>query len=117
MTAIPILPSRNLDRTADFYRMLGFDRQRRFADYLVTLHPDFEIHFIGNGPNPPIVVAPPITPAACYLRCNDADALHRDWQPLGLPRFSILSDQPWGLREFNFADPDGNLIRVGHVLS
>lgn len=117
MPAIPILPSRNLDRTAAFYSRLGFDRQRRYPDYLVAVHPDFEIHFAGGGANAPIMLDPLTHASACYLRCSDADALHRAWLPLDLPRCSIIADKAWGLREFYFVDPDGNLIRVGHPLS
>ena len=116
MPAIPILPSRNLDRTAAFYRRLGFDRQRRYPDYLVALHAEFELHFAGGGGDAPILLDPAASTAACYLRTEDADALHRAWQPLDLPRFSIIQDRPWGLREFHFIDPDGTLVRVGHVL-
>ena len=28
-----------------------------------------------------------------------------------------LEDKPWGLREFAILDPDGNLLRIGQVIS
>jgi catechol 2,3-dioxygenase-like lactoylglutathione lyase family enzyme len=116
MPAIAILPSANLDRTAAFYRRLGFARQNRYPDYLVAVRDDFELHFIGDKPDGPILLKPQTSMSACYFRCDDADSLHREWQPLDLPRFSTIEDRPWGLREFHFSDPDGNLLRVGHIL-
>lgn len=117
MAAIPILPARNLDRTAKFFQRLGFVRQRRYPDYLVVLRDSFEIHFAGGGPHAPILLDPATSSSACYLRCDDADALYREWRPLDLPRCSVIEDRPWGLREFHFFDPDGSLIRVGHPLA
>jgi len=117
MPAIAILPSGNLDRTSAFYRRLGFDRQNRYPTYLVIVREEFELHFADCSTALPILLEPQNSMSGCYFRCDDADALHRDWQALDLPRFSIIEDKPWGLREFYFTDPDGNLIRVGHVLS
>ncbi len=117
MPAIAILPSRNLDRTASFFHRLGFTRQRRYPDYLVAVRDEFEIHFAGGGPDAPILLDPRNSLSACYLRCENADILYREWQVLDLPRFSPIEDRPWGLREFHFIDPDGNLIRVGHPLA
>ncbi|MFU1921534.1 class I tRNA ligase family protein, partial [Klebsiella pneumoniae] len=34
----------------------------------------------------------------------------------GIPRITVLEDQPWGMREFALIDPDGNLLRVGQEL-
>ncbi|WP_341909154.1 VOC family protein [Ferrovibrio terrae] len=117
MPAIAILPSVNLDRTAAFYRRLGFERQNRYPDYLVVVRDDFELHFADCSGAAPILLDPKNSVSACYFRCSDADILHREWQPLGLPRFSAIEGKPWGLREFHFVDPDGNLIRVGHPLA
>ncbi len=117
MPAIAILPSANLDRTAAFYHRLGFDRQRRYPDYLTILRDDLELHFADCSSVAPILLEPRNSLSACYLRCDDADILHREWQALDLPRFGAIEDRPWGLREFHFVDPDGNLIRVGHPLA
>jgi catechol 2,3-dioxygenase-like lactoylglutathione lyase family enzyme len=117
MPAIAILPSVNLDRAATFYRRLGFDRQNRYPDYLVVVRDDFELHFADCSRAAPILLQPKNSVSACYFRCRDADALYREWQPLDLPRFSSIEDRPWGLREFHFTDPDGNLLRVGHPLA
>lgn len=116
MPALAILPSADLARTAAFYQKIGFDRQRRYPDYLVIARDDLELHFADCSGAAPILLDPKNSMSACYFRCADADSLHREWQPLTLPRFSAIEDRPWGLREFHFTDPDGNLIRVGHPL-
>jgi hypothetical protein len=28
-----------------------------------------------------------------------------------------IEDKPWGLREFAVIDPDGNLLRIGQIIS
>lgn len=117
MPAIVILPSADLDRTSAFYRQLGFERQNRYPAYLVIVRDEFELHFADCSTAPAELLDPKNAMSGCYFRCGDADRLHREWQSLGLPRFSEIEDRPWGLREFHFTDPDGNLIRVGHVLS
>lgn len=117
MPAIVILPSADLDRSSAFYRRLGFERQNRYPAYLVVVREDFELHFADCSTAQPIFLDPKNSMSGCYFRCDDADRLHAEWQPLDLPRFSAIEDRPWGLREFHFTDPDGNLIRVGHALS
>lgn len=60
---------------------------------------------------------PRINTAACYLYVDDAPALHAAWTSAGVAgRFTPLEDTPYGLREFDHVDPDGNLLRVGSPL-
>jgi hypothetical protein len=48
---------------------------------------------------------------------DDADALHAEWAAAGVEgRFRGPIDTPYGLREFGYVDPDGNLLRVGSSL-
>jgi catechol 2,3-dioxygenase-like lactoylglutathione lyase family enzyme len=120
--AIPILPCRSIDETVAFYSRLGFSLVKRFDPH----HPyaiiardggDLEIHFFAM---------PALNPAesygGCYLRVDDADALHRAFAAgaalpsEGIPRLTSIEDKPWGLREFAVVDPSGNLVRVGHRL-
>jgi hypothetical protein len=35
----------------------------------------------------------------------------------GIPRLDRLENKPWGLREFALVDADGNLVRVGQVIT
>lgn len=117
--AIPILPSRDLSRTTAFYGRLGFVaefRQDEPDPYLIVRRGAFELHFF---------LLPDLDPYTsnhmCYLRVADVDALHAEWQPLGLPtagipRVTAPRDGDHGMRELAVVDPDGTLVRVGQVI-
>jgi hypothetical protein len=65
-------------------------------------------------------LVPAANHTSCYWRVSNADALHKEFAALGLPRDTDLTepfDEPWGMREFTLKDPAGNLIRVGHELT
>ena len=59
---------------------------------------------------------PKTSTSVCYLYVDDADALHAAWAAAGVEgRLRPPTDTPYGLREFGYADPDGNLLRVGSL--
>jgi catechol 2,3-dioxygenase-like lactoylglutathione lyase family enzyme len=117
--AIPILPARDLDATSSFYRRLGFREMGRWPEYLIVARDGLELHFF---PCPEIDPAAAIT--GCYLRVRDADALHAEFAAAGLPPWASgfpclgeVETTDYGMREFAATDPDGNLLRVGHLIS
>lgn len=116
--AIPILPSRSIGATVDFYRRLGFEGEAHGFDpnYAILRRGTLEVHFFAHP-----ALVPAESSAGCYLRVQDVDKHHRAFatHPLptqGMPRLTVPEDKPWGLREFALVDPDGNLLRVGQVL-
>lgn len=116
--AIPILPSRSIGATVDFYQRLGFEGGAHALDpsYAILRRGSIEIHFFSH-PN----LVPAESSASCYLRVQDVDGIHHAFaaSPLprqGIPRLDAPQDKPWGLREFALVDADGNLLRVGQVL-
>lgn len=115
--AIPILPSRDLARTLEFYRQLGFDGFiHSQGGYAILMRGSVEVHFFEYRK-----VDPEKSHAGCYLRVQDVDAIYWDFTKAGLPRTGIprqdaLENKPWGMREFAVVDPDGNLLRIGQVL-
>lgn len=116
-SAIPMLPSTNLDTTERFYGVLGFERAARHPDYMVLLLGDLELHFAWLGDDPEMTLDPHANFAGCYLRVENADLLHEAWsQTPAAERMDEIEDKPWGLREFHLVDPDGNLLRIGHLL-
>jgi len=75
-SAVPILPSRNLAETLEFYSRLGFELQGAPIEkyrYLIIGRGSIELHF-WDAPD----VDPLSTDASCYIRVDDADALHRE---------------------------------------
>ena len=48
---------------------------------------------------------------------SEVDELHRRWHEAGAIILGEPQDQPWHLREFRAADPDGNQLRVFYDFS
>jgi catechol 2,3-dioxygenase-like lactoylglutathione lyase family enzyme len=121
-TAVPILPSRDLEETLTFYERFGFENRGAPPgewDYLIIGRGGGELHFF-HAP----AVDPLTTDSGCYVRVADADALFQEWQRVGLTedpatgsRLVPPSDTPYGMREFALVDRSGNLVRVGSPLS
>lgn len=120
--AAPILPSRDLQRTLAFYARLGFESRGAAPEthgYVVLARGTVELHFY-DAPG----VDPLTTDAMCYVRVRDADALHAEWERVGVEpdpstgsRLVAPVDTDYGLREFALVDPSGNLVRVGSPLA
>jgi catechol 2,3-dioxygenase-like lactoylglutathione lyase family enzyme len=111
--AIPTLPARDLDETIAFYARLGFALERRYPEhgYAVLSRGAMELHFFAHDH-----VDPGHSHAGCYLRVDDAGALHAEWATSGVQPLSAVEDRPWRMREFAVVDPSGNLLRVGQPL-
>jgi hypothetical protein len=120
-STVPILPSRNLDETLELYSRLGFELQGAPIEkyrYLIIRRGSLELHF-WDAPD----VDPLTTDASCYIRVEDADALHGEWKAVGIqsdPAMGIRLmppvDTDYGTREFALVDKSGNLVRVGSPL-
>ena len=113
---IPILASRDITETSRFYEQLGFRVVALYEEfgpaYLLVRRDDVELHFV-HTPD----VDPAESHGGCYLRLADAQAVHDEWAPLGLPEIHPPRDTPWGMHEFFLVDPSGNLLRVGTPLA
>lgn len=114
---MPILPSRDLRETLEFYERLGFENRGAPPgewDYLIIGRGDIWLHFIGMPDVDPLT-----TIASCFLFVEDADRLHEEWQsvveadPATGSRLVPPETTDYGMREFAVVDPSGNLIRVG----
>ena len=117
--AIPILPSKSVQKTVEFYRQIGFDGKIWGAPhfYAALTRDTVEIHFFTQQD-----LEPTTSSSGCYIRVLDVDALYAVFANVGLPskgipRIDKLENKPWGMREFAIVDPDGNLIRIGQTLA
>jgi catechol 2,3-dioxygenase-like lactoylglutathione lyase family enzyme len=116
--AVPILPSRDLDAALAFYERLGFESRGAPPsewDYLIIGRGGIELHFYRDADVDPLTTA-----ASCYLRVDDADATHGEWEAVGIEhdvatgsRLVAPVTTDYGMREFALVDPSGNLLRVG----
>ncbi len=116
--AIPILPCRSMSATVAFYRRLGFEGGPHVfnSDYAILRRGAVELHFFTHN-----TLVPAQSSAGCYIRVLDVESIYRSFSSsqlphAGIPRMDTLEDKPWGLREFAVVDPDGNLLRIGHVI-
>jgi len=108
----PVIPVRDIDAAVERYRRLGFQvevysgpARYAFADRgPVSMH----LHRWTGWDR---------TGAIVYLYVSDADALHAEWSRAGVDgQFGDPFDTDYGLREFEYTDPEGTLHRVGSPL-
>jgi catechol 2,3-dioxygenase-like lactoylglutathione lyase family enzyme len=115
-SAVPILPSRDLDETRTFYERLGFRMSGGiYDDYMLLGREAAELHFFLKPDVDPLT-----TDFSCYLRVDSADALYEEWAALRIPhdaatgsRLITPVDTDYGMREFALVDRSGNLLRIG----
>ncbi len=117
--AIPTLPCRSVSATVAFYKRLGFEGgAHEFNNqYAILQRGTVELHFFAHNE-----LVPANSHAGCYIRVMDVDGVYRAFSAsqlprTGIPRMDMLEDKPWGLREFAIVDIDGNLLRIGQVIS
>lgn len=109
--AVPVIRVTSGSGSLAFYAQLGFEIQweHRFGDGLPLFasvrrgnwHVFLSEHDGDAAPN-----------GLAYFYADDVNALHEVWRSRGVdvepPR-----DRPWGMRELQVVDPDGNRLRVG----
>ena len=110
----PILPVADLDATLERYRLLGFavEPYRGGERYGFVQRGPVQLHLREVS-----LVDPDQARTHVYLYVDDADALHAEWTRAGVDgELNPPFDTDYGLREFGYVDPDGNLHRVGSPL-
>lgn len=108
----PILPVADMAVAIDFYRRLGFGVTAYDENYAWVHHSGWEwLHLR-------LVPSVEGNQASAYLHVSNADAWRAAMTEAsgGSIELSPLADMPWGLREFSFVDPAGNVVRLGHNL-
>jgi catechol 2,3-dioxygenase-like lactoylglutathione lyase family enzyme len=102
---VPILRVADGEASAEWYARLGFEVEwrHRFDEgmplFMSLRGGDWRIFLsehTGDAPGPAVI----------YLFADDTDAIA---ESLG----QQAESQPWGLREIELTDPDGNRLRVG----
>lgn len=111
----PVLPVRDVAAAIDRFRALGFEG-RPYEEvgpngpiYGFVRRDDLELHLACVTDLDPCT-----NTSAVYVYVDDAAALHAEWAAANVGgRLHPPVDTPYGLREFAWVDPDGNLLRVG----
>jgi len=116
--AIPVLPSRDLEETAQFWAKLGFEEVFRYPEegYSILRNGAFEVHFFRWAE-----LDPTSNFSSCYLRVADVDAWYgrfarAELPARGMPSLGGIEKKFYNMREFRLVDPDGNLVRVGEEI-
>lgn len=107
-----MLPVVDMAEAIEFYRSLGFEVVAYDEGYAWVRHSGWELfHLVADEPRAGRSVA------GLYLHVADVDA----WQAAlaasdADTAIGAVTDMPWGMREFSFSDPNGNVIRLGRNL-
>ena len=111
----PVLPVRVLRKALEHYRRLGFTADA----YEDTKGGDPMYGFLHRGGvDLHLARVPDLkieqNTSVCYLYVDDADGLYAEWKAAAAGgRLTEPHSTPYGLREFTYSDPDGNLLRIG----
>lgn len=122
-TTVPILPCRDIDEIADFYRMLGFDRtyrQTRPNPYVIVQRGGIDLHFAAIAGFDPeqsygsCIVAVDDTAELFEVFAAGMRAVHGRLLLSGIPRITRPRKRKntGGTTGFTVVDPGGNWIRV-----
>ncbi|KAF2722918.1 Glyoxalase/Bleomycin resistance protein/Dihydroxybiphenyl dioxygenase [Polychaeton citri CBS 116435] len=106
----PIFPVTNIQRSAEYYRTLGFSVEKYAEEYaFATLAEGGSIH-LSLQPD----LDPKVGAAAAYMYVDNADLIAEKWRKL-CPQADVrdVVDTDYGMREGAHLDPDNNLIRFG----
>jgi catechol 2,3-dioxygenase-like lactoylglutathione lyase family enzyme len=112
--ATPNLPSRDFERTAQFYGELGFTESWRDAGWMILARGGLVLEFFAY---------PDLDPATSSfgscLRLGDVGAFYAVLLAAGIaettigwPRLHPPKREPWGGLVGALIDPDGNLLRL-----
>ncbi|MDW3196787.1 MAG: VOC family protein [Cytophagales bacterium] len=102
---------RSKSATRDYYvNQLGFQEIGDYAQYLMVVKDQIEIHFFEFK-----ALDPKENYGQVYIRTNQIDQLYQklldnntEIHPNG-----HLETKPWGQKEFSLLDPDNNLLTFG----
>lgn len=110
--SITVFTVKDVKASAAYYRdKLGFDPAFEYGTptYYVGLRSGgVQLHLIeaGNAPRPP-------GHGAVSIFVDDVDGLHADLQKRGAKILKAPADYDYGLRDFDVADLDGNMLFFG----
>jgi lactoylglutathione lyase len=111
------------DRSIDFYTtVLGFEVERSGESYSSMRCGSVTIGLGRQQDLPPSGEGPGFTRqrlardrgagVEIVLETPELDAVYQRVRQHGYPLAAPMKDQPWGLRDFRIADPDGYYLRI-----
>ncbi len=104
-SAVPVLPTTDINQATSFYGQLGFQVLHQDAEYAIVRRDGVELHvwlcpersLAGNS--------------SCRIQVTGIKALYQEYQTKGLlASNAAVRDTLWGTKEFVVFDPDRVLI-------
>ena len=106
--------ARDLARSLEFYRALGFEIQSIANDFVVLAWENHQF-FLEPRPDLPAPIDQP--QANVRIMVPDVDTYWAIAQQIGARVIKSIEDRYYGLRDFTIADPDGLGLRFGSRLT
>lgn len=112
---------RDIRRSLDFYRRLGFELLRDGGDFVELTWEDHRLFLAElsafRDARGAALAAPPAFPLAnVRVMVPDVDECWKRANDLGARIISPVADRYYGLRDFTLADPDGFGVRFASLL-
>jgi catechol 2,3-dioxygenase-like lactoylglutathione lyase family enzyme len=112
---------RDIRRSVEFYRRLGFELFRDGGDFVELTWEDHRLFLAEisafSGVHGVSLAAPPPFPLAdVRLMVPNVDAFWELANEIGAQIIIPISDRYYGLRDFTIADPDGFGVRIASLL-
>lgn len=109
------VPARDLSRSLEFYKALGFTVTMESDDLACLVH-GRTAFLLSQFYNPEHA-----NNFVMHMLVASADDWYRNVLDSGVAgKFSVRAsppdDRPWGIRDFTLIDPTGVLWRIGHVI-
>lgn len=107
---------KDLAKTADFYKKLGFDIEQGGEEVRIKLH-DFTLCFMDESKvsiDKEVGITPKGTGVFTYVEVENVDEQYSLVVKNGVETSSDPTSFPWGKREFAVKDPDGYKIVFYH---
>ena len=105
--------ARDLPRSLEFYRALGFEVQSAEDDFVVLA---WENHRFFLEPRPDLPAPIDHPQANVRIMVPDVDTYWAIAQQIGARVIKPIEDRYYGLRDFTLTDPDGFGLRFGSRL-
>ncbi len=107
---MPETPMDDVSAGVAYYRdVLGFSVNHRQSEIAVMDRDDIRILLIARTDRHTGI-------GSCYVYVSDADALHAELSAKGADVSGPPVSRPWGLREFEVHDLEGNRLTFGQPL-
>jgi catechol 2,3-dioxygenase-like lactoylglutathione lyase family enzyme len=112
--AVAIIPCNDLDDSAAFYELLGFEVASDYGHYRILADGrGWHLH-LTHSPGWPKNIED--NPFGLYLYVEDVDAIAARVRDLIIEEGSPHV-KPWGTYEFAVSDPSGLLVRIGRIIA